>query len=63
VDLQVNFDFNGTKVNVAARGAFNGDETVCVYRKADKIMGSVVRVEEDGSQTDLSGNYGITLSK
>jgi hypothetical protein len=61
--LQVNFDFNGTKVNVAARGAFNGDETVCVYRKADKIMGSVVRVEEDGSQTDLSGNYGITLSK
>ena len=61
--IQVNFDFNGTKVTVAARGAFNGDETVCVYRQGDKIIGAVVRVEEDGEQTNLSANYGITLGK
>jgi hypothetical protein len=61
--LTVKFDFSGTKVNVTARGAFNGDETVCVYQKDGKVHGGVVRVEEDGSKTDLTSNYGITLSK
>jgi hypothetical protein len=59
--VKVLYNFKGTKVSVAARGAFNGDETICVFRKGEQVFGGVYRVDEDGDKTDVSENYGITL--
>jgi hypothetical protein len=60
--IKINFDFSGTKISVSARGAFAGDETVCVSRQGEKIVASVLRIDDNG-KTDLTSNFGITMGE
>lgn len=60
--LKVDFVYDGKKYSVSARGPFTGDETVCLHRKGDKLVGSVLRIDENG-KTDLTSNFGITIGE
>jgi hypothetical protein len=60
--IKVAFNFAGDKHTVTARGAFSGEETVCVYKKGQQVYGGVVRLEGE-ENVDISGNYGIELGE
>ncbi len=60
--VKINFNFNGTEVSISARGSFTGDETICVARQDDRLVASVLRIDENG-KTDLTSNFGITLGE
>lgn len=61
--VKVVYDFENTKIAVSARGAFFGDETICIYRDGDKIKGGVARIDGSGEAEDISANYSIAVER
>lgn len=57
------FVFGDQKIAVSARGAFLGEETVCVYKQGEKINAGVMRVLDDGETEDISSNYAISMER
>lgn len=60
--LKVYYDFNGNKMWVAARGNFFGSEIIGVKQTNGKIQGIVLQ-NENGSQSDLSDNFEISIGR
>ena len=60
--LKVVYSFNGAECVVVAKGAFFGDETICIAAKNNKLVCGVFRIDGDHS-ADLSKNFDLTVSK
>lgn len=58
--LKVIFNFGGNDILVTAKGAFYGDETICVHNKGGKTVPAVIKVVGD-NYADLTSEFDLTI--
>jgi len=61
--MRIVFSILGNRFSMAAKGDFTGSEAFYIQVNGDTLDGIVLRKEDDGNYTDVSGSYSIKINQ